>query len=47
MTFSDEPLENQSKVTPFLESDKNLKDGEILDYDNKAYEMLHRAESEW
>ena len=26
---------------------KNLKDGEVLDYDNKAYEMLHRANCEW
>ena len=25
----------------------NLKEGEILDYDNDAYEMLHRSKVEW
>jgi ribosome assembly protein RRB1 len=26
---------------------KNLKDGEVLDFDNDAYEMLHRSKVEW
>ena len=25
----------------------NLKDGEVLDFDNDAYEMLHRSKVEW
>ena len=38
---------DKGKVTPYLESNKNLADGEILEFDNKAYEMLHRATTEW
>ena len=35
------------KNTPFLESNKNLKEGEVLEFDNRAYEMMHRATTEW
>lgn len=26
---------------------KNLKKGQILDFDNNAYDMLHRLNNEW
>ncbi|EAS04841.1 histone-binding protein RBBP4 or subunit C of Caf1 complex protein (macronuclear) [Tetrahymena thermophila SB210] len=32
---------------PFMGTEKNLEEDEILDFDNKAYEMLHRANTEW
>lgn len=35
------------KVTPFMGTEKQLEEDEILDYDNTAYEMLHRANTEW
>jgi hypothetical protein len=43
----DHVKKDKGKVTPYLESNKNLADGEILEFDNKAYEMLHRATTEW
>jgi hypothetical protein len=45
VTFGETPDNN--KVTPYLDNNKNLQEGEVLDYDNKAYEMLHRANCEW
>ena len=39
---------NKIKVTLWDEKKNNkLKEGEILDYDNDAYEMLHRSKVEW
>ena len=39
---------NNIKVTLWDEKKNNkLKEGEILDYDNDAYEMLHRSKVEW
>ena len=32
---------------PFIGTDKNLGQDEYLDYDNSAYNMLHRANTEW
>lgn len=31
----------------FLGTKKNLKKGEILEFDNNAYDMLHRLNNEW
>lgn len=28
-------------------TEKQLEEDEVLDYDNRAYEMLHRANTEW
>ena len=28
-------------------SSTNLRDGEYLEFENSAYEMLHRAHTEW
>ena len=39
--------QEEEKVVPFLDTAKALKEGEVLDYDNKAYEMLHRGNCEW
>ena len=42
--------EDKNKIQVNLWDDKknnNLKEGEILDYDNDAYEMLHRSKVEW
>ena len=32
---------------PFVGNEKQLQTDEYLDYDNTAYTMLHRADSEW
>lgn len=37
----------EGKTKPYMGAAKNLKNGEFLDFDNKAYEMLHRANTEW
>jgi ribosome assembly protein RRB1 len=37
----------KEKVVPFLDSSKKLKEGEYLDFDNSAYEMMHRANTDW
>ena len=37
----------KSIVKPYLGNSKTLKKDEFLDFDNKAYEMLHRANTEW
>lgn len=37
----------QKAAKPFLGTSKSLKKDEFLDFDNKAYEMLHRAHTEW
>lgn len=37
----------QKSARPFLGTSKSLKKDEFLDFDNKAYEMLHRAHTEW
>lgn len=37
----------KSKPVPFLGNSKSLDKDEFLDFDNKAYEMLHRANTEW
>ena len=42
--------EDKNKIQVNLWDDKknnNLKEGETLDYDNDAYEMLHRSKVEW
>ena len=36
-----------TKPDVFLGSKKNLKKGEVLEFDNRAYEMLHRLNIEW
>ena len=37
----------KEKVVPFLDSSKKLKEGEYLEFDNSAYEMMHRANTDW
>jgi len=37
----------KNEVKPYLDSNKHLAEGDELDFDNKAYEMLHRAQTEW
>jgi ribosome assembly protein RRB1 len=37
----------KSQVTPFTDNNKNLEEDEELEFDNRAYEMLHRANFEW
>ena len=44
---SEMSIDNKPIVKPFLGNSKNLKKDEFLDFDNKAYEMLHRANTEW
>ena len=42
--------ENKNNIQVNLwdeKKNKNLKDGEVLDFDNDAYEMLHRSKVEW
>ena len=34
-------------VKPFLGTEKNLKEGEYLDFDNRAYDLFHRARTPW
>lgn len=43
----DKKNKSSNKVAPFMGTQKQLEEDEILDYDNKAYEMLHRANTEW
>jgi len=47
----EEKIENGTSqnpfVKPYLGNSKHLKKDEFLDFDNKAYEMLHRANTEW
>lgn len=38
---------DKTGVKAFLGNSKQLKKDEFLDFDNKAYEMLHRANTEW
>ena len=37
----------KSKPIPFIGNSKSLEKDEFLDFENKAYEMLHRANTEW
>lgn len=37
----------KEQVSPFMESNKHLEEDEELEFDNKAYEMIHRANTEW
>ena len=41
----EEGEEEEQKV--FLGSNKTLKKGEMLEFDNRAYDMLHRLSLEW
>lgn len=43
----DDSKNQKKKPTPFMGTSKQLEEDEILDYDNRAYEMLHRANTEW
>ena len=47
---TEEKNEDEDKIKVDLwdeKKNKNLKEGEILDFDNDAYEMLHRSKVEW
>ena len=39
--------ETQNELKPFLGTDKDLEKGEVLEYDNEAYDLFHRATTEW
>ena len=39
--------ESKSSNKAWTGSSSNLKDGEYLEFENSAYEMLHRAHTEW
>lgn len=41
----EQPKKEKEEV--FLGNNKNLAKGEILEFDNRAYEMLHRLNVEW
>lgn len=45
----DKKKKNKEKVKTeaFTSNAKGLKDGEYLEFDNAAYQMLHRATTEW
>lgn len=45
--YKKEPRLKEAPVKPFLGTEKHLQTDEYLDYDNTAYTMLHRADSEW
>jgi hypothetical protein len=34
-------------TAPFLGTDKDLEEGEALEYDNEAYDLFHRMTTEW
>lgn len=42
-----EKPKKKSKVTPFTGTQKNMGAEEILDFENRAYDMLHRATTEY
>ena len=35
------------KLQPYVGTGKDLKEDEVMDFENRAYNMLHRANSEW
>eukprot|EP01016_Furgasonia_blochmanni_P047994 TRINITY_DN7107_c0_g1_i1.p1 TRINITY_DN7107_c0_g1~~TRINITY_DN7107_c0_g1_i1.p1 ORF type:complete len:587 (+),score=125.17 TRINITY_DN7107_c0_g1_i1:304-2064(+) len=37
----------EEKPQVWLESNKRLGEGEFLDFDNRAYDMIHRCQTEW
>ncbi len=39
--------EEEHKKSAYLGSNKTLEKGEVLEFDNKAYDMLHRLNVEW
>ena len=40
-------MEEEEQAQVFVGTKKNLKKGEVLDFDNSAYDMLHRLNIEW
>ena len=59
LTFSDNPViyeppekpkkkkDPKKDVKPYIGNNKGLAKGEALEFDNQAYEMFHRATTEW
>lgn len=56
--FSDQPVireyDNKGKkkkgeddLKAYLGTAKSLKEGEVLEFDNRAYDMYHRGQTEW
>ena len=37
----------EEKPQVWLDSNKKLGEGEFLDFDNRAYDMIHRCQTEW
>jgi ribosome assembly protein RRB1 len=46
-TSVEEKKNNKKKVNIFEEAQNKLNESMVLDYDNEAYDMLHRANVEW
>lgn len=44
---SEEMQEEEPRKQVYLGNNKNLAKGEVLEFDNKAYDMLHRLNVEW
>lgn len=42
-----EKKSKKNKLTPFVGTSKNVEEGEELDFENRAYDMLHRATAEY
>ena len=47
VNFSQDTKDESKLNKPWMGSSQNLKDDEYLEFDNSAYEMLHRAHTEW
>lgn len=45
--MEEKEISKKEKVVPFVGTTKNLGKNEFLDFDNSAYNMLHRASTEW
>jgi len=56
--FSNEPVifenplktgkkKKEDEIRPFMGTTKNLAEGEVLEFDNSAYDLFHRANTDW
>lgn len=47
MVVKKEKPKKKDKVVPFIGTDKNMSPEEVLEFENRAYDMLHRATTEY
>lgn len=47
MTEDKQAKNQKDKNAVYLGNNKNLNKGEVLEFDNRAYDMLHRLNVEW